>query len=79
MNHNHVRDTRESVEQAWRRRAVEGEHYGTLGPDQKLTHARYVACVASVASELFEQRFLSGTAVVHYIKEAMESEVGKSR
>ena len=77
MNHNHVRDTRETVEQAWKRRAVEGERYGTLGPDEVLTHARYVACVATVASELLDQKFLSGAAVEHYIKQAMESDIGR--
>ena len=77
MNHNHVRDTRESVEQAWQRRGVEGEKHGSLGPDEKLSHVRYVACVATVASELFEQRFLSDSAVEHYIQKAMESDIGR--
>lgn len=77
MNHNHVRDTRETVEQAWKRRAVEGKRHGTLNPDEVLTHARYVACVASVASELFTQKFLSGNAMVHYTKKAVESAVGR--
>ena len=79
MNHNHVRDTRETVEQAWKRRGVEGEKHGTLGPDEVLTHARYVVCVATVASELFEQKFLSSSAVIDYITKATESEIGQDR
>ena len=77
MNHNHVRDTRETIEQAWKRRASEGEQYGILGPDETLTHARYVSCVARVASELAEQRLISDSAMVHYIEEATESHIGR--
>jgi len=77
MNHNHVRDTRETIEQAWKRRASEGEIYGILSPDEKLTHARYVSCVARVVSELAKQRLISETAMVHYITEATESHIGR--
>ena len=77
MNHNHVRDTRETIEQAWKRRASEGEKFGILGPHEKLTHARYMSCVARVASELAEQRLISENTMVHYIKKATESNIGK--
>ena len=77
MNKNHVRDTRESVTQAWRRRAEEGKKYGILGPYEDLTHARYVSCVTQVVSELMEQKLLSESAVLEYIRKAVDSDIGK--
>jgi len=77
MNKNHVRDTRESVTQAWRRRAEEGRKYGVLGPYEDLTHARYVSCVTQVVSELMGQNLLSESAVLEYISKAVDSDIGK--
>ena len=37
MNNNKVRDTRESIEQAWQRRGLEGQKHGTLQLGEKLT------------------------------------------
>jgi len=78
MNRNTVRDTRDSIGEAWRRRAADGEKYGILGPNEKLTHARYVSCVASVASELVQQRLLSENAMLDYIDNALNSDIGKT-
>ena len=77
MNNNHVRDTRPSITQAWQRRAREGKESGTLGFGEALTHHRYVSCVSRVASELFEQKLLSSSAVLHYIQTAMDSDIGQ--
>ena len=76
MNNNKVRDTRDSIEQAWRRRAGEGEKYGILAPTEKFTHAGYVSCVAAVATELFQQRLLSENAMLGYIDDARSSDIG---
>lgn len=78
MNKNGVRDTRDSITQAWQRRAAEGEKHGILEPDEKLTHARYVSCVAASASELFQQRLLSESAMLDYIQNAIASDIGKA-
>ena len=78
MNKNHVRDTRDSITEAWQRRAREGKKYGVLGPEEVLTHVRYVSCVARVASELLEQNLLSESAVLDYIRKAINSDVGKA-
>src|SRR4029077_7108181 len=48
MNGNGVRDKRESVAQAWAR-------LGLLKPGERLTHAKYTACVANAAAKLVEQ------------------------
>ncbi len=77
MNKNHVRDARPSITQAWRRRTREGERYGVLGPEEVLTHDRYVSCVSRVASELFDQRLLGESAMLHYIQAAIASDIGK--
>lgn len=77
MNKNHIRDTRPSITQAWRRRAREGERYGILGPERVLTHDRYVSCVSRVASELLDQRLISESAMLHYIQAAIASDIGK--
>ena len=78
MNQNHVRDTRDSIAEAWQRRAREGKKTGILGPQEVLTHARYVSCVARAASELLEQNLLSESAVLDYIKKATDSDVGNA-
>ena len=49
-----------------------------LGPEEVLTHVRYVSCVARVASELLEQNLLSESAVLDYIRKAINSDVGKA-
>ncbi len=78
MNKNHVRDTRDSITEAWQRRAREGKKYGVLGPEEVLAHVRYVSCVARVASEFLEQNLLSESAVLDYIRKAINSDVGKA-
>jgi hypothetical protein len=76
MDGNNVRDTRESITQAWHRRWREGKKYGVLAPGETLTHGRYVSCVAEVAAKLFQQRLISEAAMVHYIQEAIKSDIG---
>jgi hypothetical protein len=71
MNHNGVRDTRESVEEAWKRRRVEGQRLGTLEAHETFSPAKYAQCVAAVASELAESGLLSGPALVHYLQQAV--------
>lgn len=71
MNRNTVRDTRESVEEAWKRRRVEGQRYGTLDVDESFTPARYARCVIDVASELNRAGLLSEEALFHYVEEAL--------
>ena len=77
MNHNKVRDTRETVEQAWQRRWREGELYGTLAPGERLTHERYVECVSRATADLFARNLLSDSAVRYYVGVATDSAVGK--
>ena len=77
MNHNAIRDGRETMTEAWQRRGKEGEDYGTLAPTKTLTHALYVSCVTQVASELFEQKLLGESAMGDYIKKATESDIGR--
>jgi hypothetical protein len=77
MNHNSIRDVRETLTQAWKRRGREGETHGTLTPMETLTHARYVSCVTEVASELFGRRLLGESAMRDYIKRATESDIGR--
>ena len=77
MNGNLVRDTRESISQAWQRRAREGKRYGVLGPRETLTHGHYVTCVARVTAELSEQNLLSEAAALFYVQEAVKSGIGK--
>jgi hypothetical protein len=69
MNGNGVRDTRESIAEAWQRRWLEGQRYGTLAPGLKLTRARYLACVAEAASDLFGSGLLSEAALLHYLRQ----------
>ncbi len=78
LNHNKVRDTRETVEQAWQRRWREGERYGTLAPWERLTHDQYVGCVSRAASDLFRDNLLSGSALKYYVGVALDSGVGRS-
>ncbi|MBI2821525.1 MAG: hypothetical protein HYX74_04820 [Acidobacteria bacterium] len=77
MNKNKVRDTRETLTQAWQRRWREGEKYGILRPGQNMTHEHYLSCVSRVASELFEQNLLSGKALLYYIGVALDSGIGR--
>jgi hypothetical protein len=77
MNGSGVRDTKESITQAWQRRAREGYRTGILGSDETLTHEKYVSCVCEVASDLYKQGFLSGKAMTFYIKQAIRSDIGK--
>ncbi len=77
MNGNGTRDTRESITQAWQRRAQEGHRTGVLKLDGQLTHAKYVACVSDVASNLQKQRLISEKAMGYYIEQATASDIGK--
>lgn len=78
MNRNSVRDTRDSIAQAWRRRLASGKKHGTLGYNETLTHDRYVACVTAAANDLFQQHLLSEEAVKDYVQKARESDIGRS-
>jgi hypothetical protein len=77
MNGNRVRDTRESVEEAWRRRRIEGERFGTLNLDESFTPEKYALCVIQSASELANQGLLSKAALFHYIESAMKFREGE--
>ena len=77
MNHNGVRDTRETVEQAWQRRWRDGERYGTLEPGEGLTHEKYVQCVTRVASDLVKENLMNEKGLNYYTALAKASEVGK--
>ena len=72
MNHNGIRDRRETLTEAWQRRAREGERYGTLEDDETFTSALYLNCVRSVATELLDQRLLSRSAMLDYIQKATD-------
>ena len=76
MNHNGIRDRRETLTEAWQRRRKEGEKYGILDQDETFTHAHYLICVRRVATELFEQRLLSRSALLDYIQKATNSNIG---
>jgi hypothetical protein len=56
MNWNTVRDTRDSIAQAWRRRMTAGKKYGVLEYNEPFTHTTYVKCVTAVATDLSERR-----------------------
>jgi hypothetical protein len=70
MNENGVRDTRESVEQAWTRRRIHGERTGVLDAGEAFTPERYARCVIQVASDLADDGLLSDAALFHYVAEA---------
>jgi hypothetical protein len=71
MNGNGVRDTRDTITVAWQRRGQQGKKSGTLGPSEKIDKAKYVSCVARAASDLFDQRLLSESAMLYYIEQAL--------
>ena len=77
MDSNDLRNVRETITEAWRRREREGEKNGTLGPDELLTRGKYVSCVARVASELFQQHLLSENAMLDYIRQALDRKMEK--
>ncbi len=77
MNGSGVRDTKESISHAWQRRAREGYRTGILKSGDILTHEKYVACVAAVATDLYRQGIVSGNAMTYYIEQAIRSDVGK--
>jgi hypothetical protein len=70
MNGNGVRDTRDSVEDAWKRRRVNGERSGVLDPDESFTAERYAQCVIESASELVKAGLLTEAALTHYKEQA---------
>ena len=78
MNKNGVRDTRESIKQAWQRRWREGERYGVLAPGEELTHEHYVNCIAQVTSDLVKENLLSRLSERYYVRMAQQSDIGKS-
>ncbi len=78
MNKNGVRDTRESIKQAWQRRWREGERYGALAPGEEFTHQSYVDCVTQVTSDLVKENLLSTMGESYYVRTAQESDIGKT-
>jgi hypothetical protein len=76
MNHNGIRDRRETLTEAWQRRRKEGEKFGTLAQGETFTQTHYLNCVRSVATQLFEQRLLSRSALLDYIQKATDSNIG---
>ena len=78
MNNNGVRDTRESITQAWQRRLRQRERYGTLAAGEILTHVRYVECVSQVTADLVKENLLSEMAQTYYIRNARNSDIGRS-
>lgn len=66
MNGNGVRDTRETVAQAWRR-------LGLLKSGQKMTVATYQTCVKEAASALVTQGLLPATVGEHYVEQASKA------
>ncbi|MCZ6561447.1 MAG: hypothetical protein O6948_00775, partial [Deltaproteobacteria bacterium] len=76
MNHNGIRDRRETLTEAWQRRRKEGEKYGILAQGETFTQAHYLNCVRRVATELSEQRLLSRSAMLDYIQKATDSNIG---
>ena len=71
MNGNGVRDKRESIVQAWRR-------LGLLKPGERLTQAKYAACVANAAARLVEQGLLPTRVLAHYVNQAKANGVGEA-
>ncbi|MBI4446434.1 MAG: hypothetical protein HY645_11060 [Acidobacteria bacterium] len=76
MNRNGVRDTRESIAQAWQRRWREGKKTGVLAPGESFTSERYASCVTQSATILHREGFLSEAAMKHYIQEAQAAKIG---
>jgi hypothetical protein len=76
LNHNNVRDRCETIDEAWQRRAEEGEQTGVLLPGQRLTHEAYVRAVEQAASELVALRLLGRVALADYLERARASTVG---
>lgn len=77
MNGNGTRDTRDTITEAWQRRAIQGYTTGTLGYNETLTHAKYVSAVSKVASDLHKQEFLTDKYLIYYIEQAIRSNIGK--
>ena len=77
MNGNGVRDTKESITKAWRRRATQGYKSGILARDETLTHAKYEREVIKVAADLYAQGFLSLRGLYSYVEAARLSDVGR--
>ena len=70
MNGNGIRDKRETAVQAWTR-------LGLLKPGERLTHGRYVACVANAAANLVEQGLLPPRLLAYYVNRAINNGVGE--
>ncbi len=77
MNGNGVRDTKESITKAWRRRAIEGHKTGVLGRYETITHDIYEGCVNVVAEDLHKQGFLSERGLHSYMDASSLSDVGR--
>jgi Alpha/beta hydrolase domain len=71
MNGNGKRDQRESVAQAWTR-------LGLLKHGERLTAAKYIACVASAAAKLVDEGFLPPRLLPYYVNHAATSGVGSN-
>ena len=71
MNGNDKRDQRESVAQAWTR-------LGLLKAGERLTHGKYVACVAAATAKLVDQGLLPPRMLPYYVNRAATSGVGEA-
>ncbi len=71
MNGNGVRDKREAVADAWTR-------LGLLKPGERLTHAKYIVCVANAAAKLVEQGLLPPRLLAYYVNRAVADAVGEA-
>jgi hypothetical protein len=70
MNHNGMRDRRETIGEAWAR-------LGLIKPDEPFGRRAYVACVANAAAKLVSEGFLPPGLIAWYVKRA-ELEGGAS-
>jgi len=70
MNGNGIRDRRESLAQAWTR-------LGLLKPGERLTHAKYSACVANAAAKLVDEGLLPPRLLAYYVNRAVAAGIGE--
>ena len=61
---------REALAQAWTR-------LGLLKPGERLTHAKYVACVANAAAKLVDQGLLPPRLLAYYVSRAVAAGIGE--
>jgi hypothetical protein len=70
MNGNRRRDRRETVSEAWAR-------LGLLERGERITQAKYLACVAHAAANLARERLIPERLVNHYIKQALSTRISE--